>query len=302
MTVENGGEQPANDTALTQAADQTQIQAAENTEAEETEGQEGEEGQEKPADEVEVDYEGEKFKLPTKLKDALLRQADYTRKTQEVAEAKKALEAEREAFKGHTAAEKAHFASATKLAGLDERLGEYAKVDWQTLYATNPDLYQQHRIAYDQLKDHRETAARDFSQKEIERRQTSERENANRVQKVQAEIARLVPDWTPGGELDLKLMNYGTSLNFSKEELGEMAIRNPQFVHQLNRLRIYDEAANKQKTKQTFDQSQAAKPVTRVGGNSGSAARRTTDSSGDALSTEEWVRRERERTQKQVRR
>jgi len=48
----------------------------------------------------------------------------------------------------------------------------------------------------------------------------------------------------------------------------------------------------------TFDAAQAARPVTRVGGSGGTASRRTTDSSGDALSTDEWVTRERERLRK----
>lgn len=41
---------------------------------------------------AEVDYEGEKLKVPSKIKDALLRQADYTRKTQEIAEKRRVVE------------------------------------------------------------------------------------------------------------------------------------------------------------------------------------------------------------------
>ena len=33
------------------------------------------------SDDEEIDYEGEKYKVPKKLKDAFLRQADYTVKT-----------------------------------------------------------------------------------------------------------------------------------------------------------------------------------------------------------------------------
>lgn len=47
----------------------------------------------KPEDELaEVDYEGEKYKVPAPLKEALLRQADYTRKTMELAEQRKSVE------------------------------------------------------------------------------------------------------------------------------------------------------------------------------------------------------------------
>ena len=44
----------------------------------------------------EVDFEGKKYLVAKELKDALLRQSDYTRKTQEVAETRKQIEAERQ--------------------------------------------------------------------------------------------------------------------------------------------------------------------------------------------------------------
>lgn len=47
-------------------------------------------------DEVEVEYEGETFKVPAKLKDAVLRQADYTKKTTEVANQRREVEQQRE--------------------------------------------------------------------------------------------------------------------------------------------------------------------------------------------------------------
>jgi hypothetical protein len=45
---------------------------------------------------AEVEYEGKQYKLPPELKDALLRQSDYTKKTMSVAEERKAVEAARE--------------------------------------------------------------------------------------------------------------------------------------------------------------------------------------------------------------
>lgn len=288
------GQVAANETA----ADQTEGDGAENTE--------GEEGERQAAapEFVEVTLEdGRKVKVPKDVEGHLLRQADYTRKTQEVAEQKRALEAEREQFKGHTEAQKAHFKAATKLAALDEQIAPYAKMtqqEWANLRAQDPNAFQDHWVNYDILKNQRDTANREFSDLENNRRQTAERENANRTQKALADIARLVPDWTPGGELDVKLSKYGTGLGFSQAELGEMAIRNPQFVHQLNRLRVYDEAAAKQKTQQQFQASQQAQPVTRVGGQGGSATRKTTDASGDQLSAEEWVKRESERLRKKA--
>ncbi len=304
---DTGAAQAANDIAVTD--DKTVTTTDQTTDTGATEGGEPElddDGNPVVRDETEeLEWDGKKWVLPkdavATLKPALLRQGDYTKKTQEIADARRALDADREGFSKQTEAQKTHFQAATKLAGLDERLGEYAKVNWQELYQANPDLYQQHRIAYDQLKDQRDAVARDFSDKERQRAENENRERGNQVQKVQAEIARLIPEWTPGNDVDLKLTRYGTDLGLSKEDMAHAILRNPKFALIIKQLHDYDEAAKKQKTQQTFQKTQQAAPVTRVGGNGGSAnQRKTTDSSGDALSDAEWAKREMERTRKKA--
>lgn len=307
MTIETeGAAASANDTNVTDA---TQTNAAQNSgqDAGTDTSSNDDSSEELDADGnpverepqwAEIEIDGKKYKVEAAAKDGYLRQSDYTKKTMEVADQRKALEADREGFKAATEAQKAHFQVATKLAGLDDQLGAYKNVDWQALYASNPDQYQQHRINYDALKDQRDAVARDYSQKEQDRIQNEARESDTRVQKVQAEITRLIPEWAPGNELDTKLSTYGTSIGLSQKDMGEMVLRNPVFARELNRLRLYDEAAKKQQTQQTFQVSQEAKPVTRVGGNSGAATARTTDASGDKLSTAEWMRREKERVAK----
>ena len=47
---------------------------------------------EPPPELEEVEHEGKKYQIPKPLKGALLMQADYTRKTQEVAEQRRAVE------------------------------------------------------------------------------------------------------------------------------------------------------------------------------------------------------------------
>ena len=67
----------------------------ETDETEEIEGEGDEETEEGEGetDTAEVELNGEKYKVPAALKDAFLMQADYTRKTQEVAEVRKTAEA-----------------------------------------------------------------------------------------------------------------------------------------------------------------------------------------------------------------
>lgn len=311
MIIENGGEQPANDTAVTVENDTTK--AAENTEAEGG----GEGGEDTPADDdEEYDVEGEKFKVPRKLREAIARPmlSDYTTKTQAHAEAVKAFEARQEGFTKETAARQAHFKDAAKVVALDDRIAEvdadlqkYSEVDWNNLRLQNPDLYEQHRINRDALRDRKESivnqraaAARAWTDKEQEYASNANRESGERVAKATAEIAKHVEGWAPGNELDLKLSKYGNSKGLSDKDMGELAIRAPVLVKLLNEHRIFTEAAAKQKQQQTLEKQLETKPVTRVTGNGSGNTRRTTDASGDGLSTEEWVKRERERMRKKA--
>jgi hypothetical protein len=303
--IENGGEQPANDTVLPNDAVQPTA-AAENTEVTEGENTEGEEGQQTEPEDEEVDYEGAKYRVPKPLKDALLRQADYTRKTQEVAELRKSIEAERETVTKSRESQRTHFEDAAKVFALNTQIGDvdkdlarYANVDWVAL-AQNPEQYQQHRAYYDTLRDRkqtlaeqRDTAARSWSQKEQEYTEQSTRERGERIAKAQAELPKLIEGWN--AELDTKIGQYGLQGGLSKEEMANAALQNPKFAVFLHKAMLYDEQQKTQKKQQQFEQSQQAKPVTRVGANAGSSARKTTDASGDALSDAEWVKREAER-------
>jgi len=78
---------------------------AEQTDDEEPKGQpksdESDEDEESPEPEealVEIEYDGKKVAVPKELKDAFLRQADYTTKTQQVAEERRLVAQERQLF------------------------------------------------------------------------------------------------------------------------------------------------------------------------------------------------------------
>ena len=271
MIIENGADQAANDPAL-QNDDQTEAAAP---------------------DEVEVEYEGKTYCLPRELKDALLRQADYTRKTQEVAKARKALEAEAAAHHGNVSGARAHMQDAARVVALNDQLAQFDQIDWRALQQQDPARAQallQHR---ERIKHLRDRAARTWTEKEKEHAFHSQRATARRVDEVSAHLPRLIADWSP--ELDVKLAQYGIAQGLSRPEIVQATLQNPHFVKLLHKAHQFDEAEKKKQTQQTFDAALAARPVTRVGGGGGTASRRTTDSSGDALSAEEWAKRERER-------
>jgi len=245
---------------------------------------------------VEVEYEGQTYTVPAALKDALLRQADYTRKTQDVAQARKALEAEREAHTCSAQMTRAHMQDAARIVALNHQLAQFNQMDWRALEAQDPARAKALWQNFLQIKTVRDNAARAWTQKERELASHSQRTTARRMDEVIAHMPRLIADWSP--ELDAKLAQYGTAHGLSRPEIAQAALQNPVFVKLLHKAHQFDEAEQKKKTQQTFEAAQAARPVTRVGGSGGTASRRTTDSSGDALSADEWVKRERERLRK----
>ena len=161
MTVENGADMAANDILLPD---------------DQIDGQE--------PDEVEVDYNGKSYCLPPELKDALLRQADYTRKTQELAEGRRALEAARVEHHQQVVRTRGHIQDAARIVALNDQLAQLSQVNWQALQAQNPAraqaLYQQ----FEQLKDLRRRAARAWTQREQDHISHSQRATARRAQEV----------------------------------------------------------------------------------------------------------------------
>jgi len=268
MTIENGAEEAANDIAL------------QNEEIE-------------TPQEVEVEFEGKTYLLPAELKDALLRQADYTRKTQDVAKARKALEAETAAHQERVSGARAHMLDAARVVALNDQLAQFDQIDWRGLQEKDPARAQQLLQHRARIKHLRDRAARAWTEKEKEHASHSQRATARRMDEVSAHLPRLIADWSP--ELDAKLTQYGTAQGLSRPEMTQATLHNPAFVKLLHKAHLFDEAERQKQKKQTFDAALAARPVTRVGGGGGTASRRTTDPSGDALSADEWAKRERER-------
>src|SRR5882757_5915233 len=105
----------------------------------EGEGEAIEGGEEEADDSEEVEHEGAKYRIPKALKGALLMQADYTRKTQELAEKGRGLDSERESFTKESEARRQSEKDIGRVAVMDEELEAYRKVDWQAFRNTNPE-------------------------------------------------------------------------------------------------------------------------------------------------------------------
>ncbi|MFC3070521.1 hypothetical protein [Phenylobacterium soli] len=104
----------------------------------EAEAYESEEGEGEAPDTFELELDGQVHTLPAALKGAFLRQADYTRKTQELAEHRRALESERMAVAEQAQAHDEALSDRAHLAALDQHLQDFAELDWRRLAEVDP--------------------------------------------------------------------------------------------------------------------------------------------------------------------
>jgi hypothetical protein len=82
-----------------------------------------------------IEHDGRSISVPKALKPLLLMQADYTRKTQEVAEQRRAVKAERQALHQTSRRSSTPMPALTTLAG---QLAQYQQVDWRAWHDSRP--------------------------------------------------------------------------------------------------------------------------------------------------------------------
>lgn len=257
IAAENG-EAPPDEASQPEA----EAEAAPTEEAS-TEAAPQEQEQEKAADEAkpttaEVEIDGKTYVVPAELKDGYLRQSDYTKKTQAVAETFKAVGAMKEAVEqSYQVAQQlgpmlAEFSQAQKLAD------EYSRIDFNTLYQSDPLLH--NKLKIEQQENWQKLQFLNSNLQQAPQALARAQEAA-----FQAEVARnapiamqLVPDLP---KVQKQLMDVGRELGYSDQELS--AISDPRQVKALRMLLEYRELTkNRDQIRQKVE---GAPPVAKPG-------------------------------------
>jgi len=240
---------------------------------------EPEEAGEAEPDYEEIDVDGVKHKVPKALKGQFLMQQDYTRKTQELSEQRKAFDAERQQFGELSQAE---ISAQADVVAIDKALAEFKTIDWQRWQASNPQAAQRAFTDYQLLKDQRQDAIGHYYTAREQRTTQEQRSAAERLRNGAEALSRQIPDW--GQEKARAILDFGQKqFGFSQAELS--AIDDPRVIVALN---MAYEAANAKQTKQIVTnvaKQQAVKPAAKVGG--GKTPGRAVD---DRASTDAWMK------------
>lgn len=185
---------------------------------------------------VEVEFEGKTYSVPPEIEKSLLRQADYSRQSQAVAESKKDYAQRIEsANKLIESAEKLVEVKA-EAKQMDAQLESYQAVDWTTLERDDPARASLLAVKFLQLQQAR--ANLDSKAQGIERDIADGRSKDQQAK--QAEMLKVLakdfPGW--GDEAGERVTRYALKSGYSPQEVG--AITDPRLVLALEKARKFD--------------------------------------------------------------
>lgn len=266
--------------------------------------QDDEDGDE-PDDEVsqedeteEVERGGVKYRIPKALKDDLLRQDDYTRKTQALAEERRAWESERaKAVENNEAIEAAKF----DLRAVQSRINDLSALsesDWMQIRAMDQrdgtnryDQLQREMLSLPRKESELKTTL-DAKVKEVA--QSQQEILAKRASEGHAILQRDIPGWGP--ELGAKLVDFVKSEYGITEEKHGDAFMDPAIIKLAHAAFKAKETERKAKVQGKAAAVAAVRPAPQV---RSSATPRSGPS--ERMSTEEWVRQRESQLAKKAR-
>lgn len=208
----------------------------------------------------EIDWKGKKIKVP---KGAAMMQADYTRKTQELAEQRKAVEATLTQVNEVSQAEQQ---AQAEYIGIANALAQYDDIDWHTWLDQDPISAQKARLDMEQLQQRANHVVGIHENAKNQRLALAKQETAKRLADGQRVLVDKIPGW--GAEKAQALLafsqkNYG----FTPSELDN--VNDPRWVIALHDAFQARQEMAKSKQRAKVEAVQAVKPAATLKGNAG---------------------------------
>jgi hypothetical protein len=204
----------------------------------------------------EIEYEGKAYQVPPELKDAILRQSDYTRKTTEVAERQRALEQKELQVKAFEAEKSFRDSVKDDFKAID-RL-DYQIEQWKSVDVTGMSSEEMWKLSrqVEQLKDKRAELSNSLNQKWQGFQQQQMQLAQEAKQKALDHVSKSIKGW--GAEAQKFIREYATSKGISAHALDN--IGDPVFVEIL-----HDAASFKKLQAQTVQGKVTSVPTVKPG-------------------------------------
>jgi len=270
------------DVAETTAAEESHAEVVEQPGLDHDNSDSTEQVDSEEEDEIEID--GRKFALPKsaaeKLKAERLMQADYTRKTQEVAEQRKAIEAQAAAVKQQAEIHQQFVAEIAEVVSIDKQLQQYANVDWNRLSDEDPVQAMKLDRQMRELQHQRMQLAQNLTQKQQQQALARQQETAKSIQEGLAVLERDIKGWSP--EVAKQVVNYAVQTLGAKQET-VAGITDPGLIKAIHKAQLYDQLVAKQVTKPKPEAQE--KPVTRI-----SNSKAGVQKDPEKMSPDDWLK------------
>ena len=238
-------------------------EAEEESEAEEAE--EEEDSDEQPQT-IKLKVNGEELEKPLDEVIALAQQGvDYTKKTQEVAEQRKALEeyaqtiqVQEQAFQQQVQLQNALISDVAQLQAVDNQLAQFNDVNWQELSDTDFVEAQKLFFTFNQLQQQRSTLATQLTEKQQYLQAQQAQSIAEKVEKGKEVLAKEIPNWSR--ETSQAIILTGKEYGFTDDELSMVV--DPRHVKVLHDAMQWRKLQSNTAVKNKVSQ---AKPVVKPG-------------------------------------
>lgn len=170
----------------------------------------------------EIEHDGRKYKLPAVLREGVMFQQAYTQKTMALAERRTALDSAERDFVDRMDHASRNMQAHAQLAGLDQMIANYEKVNWTAEAANNQQAANAEWFKYQQAKDLRAQLAGQLQASEEQWTSKQQAALEARVREGAAVLATQIPGWGPAVQTDIArsaTQDYG----FTPKELGTVS-------------------------------------------------------------------------------
>jgi len=225
---------PEQELEAEEAGEQANVGAPEEA-GEEVEAEAAAETEESDPSEV-LNIDGEEYEVPAKLKDAFMRQQDYTKKTQELASQRKALEEQIALTQQQAQFQQQYQQDVAQLTSLDAQIKQYEAVNWNELQNNDPLQFVTLREQYRDLKDARNYYSQELNQRQQQQAIQAQQHYAKLAEQGAAELRNSIKGW--GQERAREIREFGMeTYGFADNELANVI--DPRIVKVLHDAYLY---------------------------------------------------------------
>lgn len=237
-------------------------------------------------EEEEIEIGERKFALPKsaaeKLKAERLMQADYTQKTQGVAEERKQVAAEREQVREQQKQAQEYLNEVADIRAVEKQIKQIDEMDLSQYMDSDPvgvmKVQEQRRA----LEVQRQQLVGAVTQKQQQNALVQQQETAKQIQDAEAYIAREIPAWTE--QRTAEITNYAKAIGIDPAAMWQQVFKTPAFAKVLHKAEMFDRL-EKQKVATKPKPQVQEKPVTRL-----TTAKAGAQRDPDKMSMEDFVK------------